>query len=111
MQIYIKNLTFFAIIGLLKSERKTTQKIIINAKIKYKYDKINFINYVDIVDMIKSTIINKKFELLEEALETLAQDIKIKFPQANQIKLKIFKPDILQDCIVGVKIKKNFKKN
>ncbi|MFK5881720.1 MAG: dihydroneopterin aldolase [Sulfurospirillum sp.] len=111
LQIHIKNLTFYGIIGLLKNERENEQKIIVDAKIKYHYDKDSFINYADIAQLIKSILITKKFELLEEALEVLAQEIKTKFPQSNQIKLKISKPDILRNCTVGVKIKKNFKKN
>jgi len=111
MQIYIKNLTFDAIIGLLESERDKKQKVIIDVKIKYNYNQNGFIDYAKVVEMIKSTIISKKFKLIEEALETLIQEIKTKFPQANQIKLRISKPNILQDCTVGAKIKKNFKKN
>ncbi len=111
MEISIQNLTFGAIIGLLEHEKKIPQKIIINIKIKYDYDKDNFLDYAEVTKLVKSTIKFEKFELLEEALETLCEVIKTKFPQTKQIKLKILKPDILQDCTVGVKIKKNFKKN
>ncbi len=111
MTIIIKNLSFEAILGILKQERDKPQRIIVNAKIKYKYTNKQFINYVEISDLIKSTIIQSKFELLEDALKTLLIQIKDKFPNIDKIKLKISKPDILQDCEVSVKIKKNFKKN
>ena len=111
MQISIQNLKIYGIIGLLESERKVEQKILVNAKIKYNFDGNNFLNYADIAELIKSTIITSKFKLLEDALETITDKIKRVFPQITQIKLEILKPDILQDCTVGVKIKKIFKKN
>ncbi|NOX14990.1 MAG: dihydroneopterin aldolase [Epsilonproteobacteria bacterium] len=111
MQIYIKNLSFNAILGLLDFERKKPQKIIVDAKIKYNQKDGNFIDYAKVAELIKSTIITNKFLLIEDALKKLVSEIKDKFPPSCQIKLKISKPDILNDCIVGAKIKKNFKKN
>ncbi len=111
MQIYIENLTFDAILGILPIEREKRQKIVVNAKIQYDYKSDNFIDYVKIIETIKSTIITEKFELLEDALKFLTKELKKKFSCISQIELKISKPDILQECIVAVKIKKNFKKN
>jgi dihydroneopterin aldolase len=111
MQIDIKNLTFETIIGILQSEREHEQRVIIDTKIKYDYTNENFLDYSKIVELIKNTTISEKFLLLEDAIEFLIQKIKKDFPQIKSIKMRISKPDILQDCIVGIKIKKNFKKN
>ena len=110
MTIFINNLSFDAILGMLEKERENPQKIVINAKITYQYTNDYFINYAEVLKLIKSTIIQNKFELIEEALETLLIKIKNKFPKIDKIKLKISKPDILKNCVVGAKIKKNFKK-
>ncbi len=111
MQIFIKNLTFDAILGLLDFERESPQKIIINAKIRYNYKNGDFIDYSKVTKLIKSIIITNKFLLIEDALKTTLDGIKKNFPQSYEVKLKISKPNILQDCVVGAKIKKNFKKN
>ncbi len=111
MKIFIKNLTFEAILGLLDFEREERQKIVIDAQIRYDFDSDNFIDYSKVANLIKSTIVTNKFLLVEEALDVLLSKIKSHFPQTKQIKLKISKPNILQNCIVGAKIKKNFKKN
>lgn len=111
MTIFIKNLSFYAILGILEEERKKPQKIVVSAKITYNYTDTYFINYVQVSKLIKSTIMKGKFELIEEALEILLGKIKENFPKIDKIKLQISKPDILKDCEVGAKIKKNFKKN
>jgi len=111
LTIFIKDLSFYAVLGILEEERKKPQKIIVNAKITYYYTSAYFINYTEVSKLIKSTIIKGKFELIEEALEKLLKKIQENFPKIDKIKLQISKPDILQDCEVGAKIKKNFKKN
>ncbi len=111
MTILIKNLSFFAILGILEKERKKAQKIIVNAKITYHHTDDYFINYAEVSKLIQSTIVQNEFELIEEALEALLVKIKDKFPKTDKIKLEILKPNILQNCEVGAKIKKNFKKN
>ncbi len=111
MQIFIKNLIFEAIIGILELERKTPQKISMDIKIQYTYEKDVFINYAQVADFAISIIKKGEFFLLEEALESTIQKLKIKFPQIETIKIKISKPNILKNCTVGAKIKKNFKRN
>ena len=110
-KISINNLTFDAILGILKYERSTPQRIVIDIEIKYNYKEDNFIDYGEVANLTKRVITAKKFQLIEEALESLVTKIKREFPQSKEIKLKISKPDVLQKCIVGVEIKKNFKKN
>jgi len=111
LTIFIKNLSFYAILGILEEEREKPQKIVIDAKITYYYTGAYFINYAEVSNLIKSTMVESKFELIEEALEKLLIKIKKNFPKIDKIRLQISKPDILQDCQVGAKIKKNFKKN
>lgn len=102
MKILIENLTFDTIIGILEQERHTPQKIQIDCTIDYPYLSNTFINYADVVFLIKTTIQNEQFELLETALETLASILKENFSSIKTLHLTIRKPDILPNCTVGV---------
>ncbi|MBA1437531.1 MAG: dihydroneopterin aldolase [Epsilonproteobacteria bacterium] len=101
MKIYIEDLCFKCIIGILDHERKTKQKVVINATLKYHFDG-DFINYADVVDLIKKTMRKKKFLLIEDALLTLEKKIYKNFPTIKKVTIKITKPSILPDCKVSV---------
>lgn len=101
MKIHIEDLTFTCIIGILDFERKNTQKVIINVEIEYDFDN-DFINYAEVANLIKKTLINQKFLLIEDALKDLTLQLKNKFSKINTLYLKITKPSILPDCIVSV---------
>jgi len=105
MTIYIENLTFDAIIGILPEERKVPQKVIVNVELDYEYKNGIFINYATLVNLIENSIKNNKFKLIEEALLSLHVEIKTKFLQISSIKLKIFKPTILAHADVSVESK------
>jgi len=107
-KIYIEDLTFDAIIGILKKERKTPQKIIINCTIKYNYKKKNFINYALVSELIQKNIIKNKYKLLEDALINICKEIKSNFPGITALSLKISKPTILDNSVVSVEIKKKY---
>lgn len=106
MRILIENLTFDTIIGILDFERTTPQRVVIDAVIDYTYHQENFINYAEVVDRIESTMHKEQFELVETALEHLAQTLKQDFPLIQSLSLSIKKPEILSNCTVGVQ--KNF---
>ena len=101
MTIHIENLKFQAIIGILDFERVTAQDIVVNLTIDYDY-KNEFINYAEVVDIIKSDMIENKFLLIEDALKYISQKLKKKFLSIKELNLKISKPSILSDCIVSV---------
>lgn len=107
MKIHIENLTFTCIIGILDFERKNPQEVIINLEIKYDFNN-DFINYVDIANFIKTTMIHQKFLLIEDALQYLSIQLRNKFSKINTIYLKITKPSILPDCKVSVSDTTNF---
>ena len=101
MKIFIEDLTFQCIIGILDFERKKEQDVIINLVITYEYVD-EFINYAEVAQEIKSSMKNKKYLLIEDALRDLSQILKEKFPKINTLNLKITKPSILPDCRVSV---------
>ncbi len=101
MTIHIEDLKFQAILGILNFERTTAQNIVINIKIDYNYTD-NFINYAEVVSLLKSHMIEEKFLLIEDALNSLSKKLKKEFHLINTMYLKITKPSILPDAKVSV---------
>jgi 7,8-dihydroneopterin aldolase/epimerase/oxygenase len=108
MKILIENLTFESIIGILDHERTTPQTVQIDCIIDYHYSMNFFINYADVVHLIQTTMDKEKFELIEEALESLSKILKDAFPRIHTLELTIRKPNILPNCTVGVSHCKQF---
>ena len=108
MTIYVEDLKFQCIIGILDFERVTPQDIIINLSLKYKF-KDDFINYAEIAELIESQMKKKKFLLIEDALKSISKSLKKEFQQIKKIDLKITKPSILPNCKVSVSQKYKFK--
>jgi dihydroneopterin aldolase len=108
MTIHIENLEVNAIMGILAKERVTPQKIVINLKLDYENKEGAFINYVTLVQMIEKSIETSKFELIEDALLALHVELKTRFPQISSTKLKISKPNILDQCVVCVSLERKY---
>ena len=102
MTIHIENLVFDCIIGILEFERVTPQKVIINAEIEYNYSKNSFINYADIIQLIEQQMLEKKYELLETAIEELSQNIITQYSKITKFTLKISKPNIIKNAQVSL---------
>lgn len=102
MKILIENLTFESIIGILENERINPQQVIVDCIIEYPYCDNHFINYADVSNTIEKTVQDEKFHLIEEALEHVARTLKNDFPLINELHLTLRKPNILQNCTVGV---------
>ncbi len=99
-KINIKNLEVRAVIGILKFERKKSQKITVNAQIQY--DSKKYLDYTLIVDKISRLLVKKKYFLVEDALIDITKKLKFSFTDIQKIKLSIDKNDILKNCVVGV---------
>ncbi|MFT7859860.1 MAG: dihydroneopterin aldolase [Sulfurimonas sp.] len=101
MKIYVEDLSFQCIIGILDFERKKAQDVIINIEIQYDYND-QFINYADVAQMVKNLMVEEKFLLLEDAITEISKKISTNFQQVHTLKIKITKPSILPDCRVSV---------
>jgi dihydroneopterin aldolase len=102
MRIHIETLTTDVIIGLLDFEREHTQRVIIDMEADYEYTPESFIDYADIVLLIEKELKERRYELLEEALQGLQSVIITAYPQIEILELKITKPDILPQCTVAL---------
>ncbi|QEZ89862.1 dihydroneopterin aldolase [Aliarcobacter cibarius] len=103
MTIYIENLTFKCIVGILDFERKKRQRVIVNLSFDYEFKDGSFIDYAEVSELVKRTMKDKKFKLLEDAVKTLSELIKNKYEVEN-LQLKISKPNILKDCVVSLSL-------
>ena len=101
-KIYIENLELSVIIGLLDHERVQKQRVIINCEIEYDMESDKYIDYVKVIEIIKSSLEEKKYILLENALPNIINTIKSSFSKVYSIRLKINKPDIIKNCNVAV---------
>ncbi len=101
MTIHIEDLKFQCIIGILDFERVKPQDVIINIALEYEYQK-SFINYADIVEIIKEMMIKSEFLLIEDALNGINLKLIKEFSTIKSINLKITKPSILPDCKVSL---------
>ena len=103
MQVFIEDLSFKTIIGILPIERIKKQQVIINISFEYNFskNKKDFIDYSKVADIIKKNMKKKKFRLIEDAIISLCKTLYKKFNISN-LDIKITKPDIIRNCIVSV---------
>jgi len=102
MKVYIEDLTFECIIGILDFERTSTQKVVINLSFEYNFsNKDEFIDYSKVSNDIENIMIEKKFELLEEAIICIQNHLNNSYKIKN-LKIKISKPNIMSNCIVSL---------
>lgn len=150
-EILIENLCIEAIIGVLPSERKSPQRVLVNARVCYerkskdakndlrkilhkekhkglREDFPNFPNfpkelgedlagqeclsgyldYVEIIKHIATMLKQRKYGLLENALDEIITSLKTSYPTITKIDLSLKKPDI---PIKDIFAKKDYAKN
>ncbi|RUM61066.1 MAG: dihydroneopterin aldolase [Sulfurimonas sp.] len=111
MTLNVNALTFQAIIGLLAHERLREQRVIVDCRIEYDYRPPHFIDYVDIIALIETTIKERHFKLIEEALCCLETQLHQTFPNISVLELKITKPDIIANATVSLSSTAFFKRS
>lgn len=103
MKVYIQDLTFDTIIGILDFERTTPQQVIVNISFKYKFNKQTkeFVNYAEVSSLVEKLMKEKQYLLIEDAILDINKNLKSTF-KIKKIKIKITKPNILTNTIVSV---------
>lgn len=103
MKVYIEDLKFYTIIGILDFERVEKQEVIINIDFEYQYDEGNseFIDYSKVSSKVEKIMNKKKFELIEDAILVTTSKLLKKFKMSN-LNIKITKPNIMSNCQVSV---------
>jgi 7,8-dihydroneopterin aldolase/epimerase/oxygenase len=103
LKINIDELSFLCIIGILEHERITPQKVVVNLSFYYNFNikTKDFIDYSKVALFVEKSMKELKFELIEDAILYLKENLTKKYQMQNLI-IKISKPDILPNCIVSV---------
>ena len=106
-KIIIENLTCNASIGVYENEKLNKQKIIINLeillvnKMKTHTDNLNDVSdYGKFRRIILDVINSKHFNLIETLANNIIKKIET-FDKVKNVKIKITKPDIFNDCSVS----------
>jgi len=102
MTITVEDLELDVTIGILDFERNSKQKVIVETKINYNYTEKSFVNYIDVIRIIETLLKTKDYHLLEDAILDIGENILSKYPQIVSLYLKISKPDIVKNGVVGV---------
>jgi 7,8-dihydroneopterin aldolase/epimerase/oxygenase len=101
MKIYIEDLTFDCIIGVLEHERVTPQKVIINFSCEYDFADGVYLDYATIASDIQNIMVKGEFHLLEDSIKAIINGLKQEY-NISDILIKITKPDILPNMRVSV---------
>ena len=109
-KILIEDLTCTASVGVYENEKLNKQKIIINLeillvnKIKTHTDNLNDVaDYGKFRRIVLDIINSRHFNLIETLADNLIKKIET-LEKVENIKLKITKPDIFEDCYVSYEI-------
>ena len=100
--IKLEKLNFFGFHGINDSEIKKGQNFILDITVHYKIidhsdDINNFIDYIELYDLIKKSFEAKRFNLLESLGSQILRDITYKYSSVFYIKINMRKPSIAID--------------
>ena len=109
-KIVIENLTCNAYVGVYENEKLNKQRITINLEIslinnmKTHTDNLNDVaDYGKFRRIILDVVNSKHFNLIETLADNLVKEIET-IDKVENIKIKITKPDIFNDCSVSYEI-------
>jgi dihydroneopterin aldolase len=107
MEIFIKELQINTIIGLLPSERKFPQRVVVDAIFTCK-DLPMQVDYAKASKMVENILKKEEFDTVEAALLELERKLKGAFPLITKLCLSLTKPDILPNAKVGAKLERDY---
>ena len=104
ISVFVDNLEFDTIIGLLDFERLNSQKICVSME----FEACEFVDYATVCEITQREFNENKFYKVEDALEYFAIKFKAIYPSLTKFYMKISKIEIVPNAIVGAKILKNY---
>lgn len=102
MNIEISALQFEAIIGILEHERQRPQNIRVDLSLEYEFEPGHYIDYVAIKECLQTSLVEKQYLLIEDAILDLKKMLTEKHPQISKIAIKIAKTELFPDCVISV---------
>ena len=104
ISVFVDNLEFDTIIGLLDFERVNSQKICVSME----FEACEFVDYATVCEITQREFNENKFYKVEDALEYFAIKFKATYPSLTKFYMNISKIEIVPNAIVGAKILKNY---
>jgi len=100
--IKLEKLNFFGFHGVNKNEIENGQNFVLDIVVHYnvikKTDNLDdFIDYIDLYNLVKYSFEEKRFNLLEALISKILKDIKERYKTVFYIKINIRKPFIVID--------------
>jgi dihydroneopterin aldolase len=97
--IGIEELRISCIIGILRQERIQEQELIIDLELDCEFSALvqqqrieDTVDYAEVANWLESWIQEQKFLLLETLAEQASLEIFVRYPQIQQLRLKLRKP-------------------
>jgi len=101
MKIHLNEMVFYGYHGVHPEERKLGQRFIVNLTVvtKRDFDPIihhleDTIDYTKIYSVIRHTMENKQFHLLEDCSNEILETVMFRFPKIIEALVKIKKPSV-----------------
>ena len=100
--IKLEKINFFGFHGVNKDEIENGQNFVLDIIIHYetvqKTDNLDdFVDYIDLYDLVKNSFEETRFNLLESLMSKILKDIREKYKSVFYIKINIRKPSIVID--------------
>ncbi|MFP6054752.1 dihydroneopterin aldolase [Helicobacter pylori] len=110
--VYIHNLVFEAILGILEFERLKPQKISVDLDLFYtQLPNRTYLDYMEIQELIQKMMQEKQYFLIEDALKDLSHVLKTCYKEITELYLKISKLEISPNSQVGASVKIRYETN
>ncbi|MEK7485366.1 MAG: dihydroneopterin aldolase [Planctomycetota bacterium] len=99
-KIILKNLEFFASVGIYDIEKKQKQPVIVDCDLYFSFEKAtqtdtleDTLNYEEIQSYFQSILNKKHFFLIESMASSLMDELFFRFPQLRAAQLVLKKPN------------------
>ncbi|MCI6988956.1 MAG: dihydroneopterin aldolase [Campylobacter sp.] len=102
--VFVRDLSFEAIIGIFDFERDNPQKIVVDAS----FVADEFVDYAEVCKEIISLFKSERFYKVEDALEFFANFYKEKFQNLRKFTMSVTKTEIIENTRVGASIEINY---
>lgn len=98
-------------IGILPRERRRTQPVLVHVALEVATGHIAASNslqfgvdYRDIAQLIRQTILRQHYDLLETMAEQVSQNLWQRFPYVRRMHLQIYKPKSIPGALASVRL-------
>ena len=105
-RIELKNLVFFAHHGVFEEEAKLGQRfnidVLLTLRNGLEFEADNTkqtVNYVEVHELVKEIVENRRFNLIERLAELIGSEIIQRFDKVTEVTIKVRKPSVPVDCI------------